>query len=190
MTRFCLPNYLIGPMYQCLICSTRRRSGTLKRAMLIVEGTGASHAGIFTRSDLGRPISVTTSNDLPGRTIGLVRVLQKCNTLKVGWTVEVLDTRVRDELEALPADVRARFRRIVELIQHHGLKLMREPHVKHLEGPLWEMRMKGKDGISRAIYVTASGRRVVVVRAFIKKTRKTPQKEIKLALERAKEVNP
>jgi phage-related protein len=67
---------------------------------------------------------------------------------------------------------------------------MREPHVKHLEGPLWEMRMRGKDGVSRAIYVTARGRRVVVVRVFLKKTQKTPRREIDLALERAKEVNP
>jgi phage-related protein len=73
----------------------------------------------------------------------------------MAWIVEVLDARVRDELEVLPADMKARFRRIVELIQGHGLEQMREPHVKHLEGPLWEMRTKGKDGISRAIYVTA-----------------------------------
>jgi phage-related protein len=106
------------------------------------------------------------------------------------WIVEMLDVRVRDELEALPADMRARFRRVVELIQRHGLERMREPHVKHLEGSLWEMRMKGRDGISRAIYVTASGRRVVVVRVFIKKTEKTPRREMDLALERAKEVLP
>src|SRR5437016_14028794 len=67
---------------------------------------------------------------------------------RMAWIVEVLDARVRDELEVLPADMKARFRRIVELIQGHGLERMREPHVKHLEGPLWEMRMKGKDGIS------------------------------------------
>ena len=48
--------------------------------------------------------------------------------------------------------------------------------------------MKGKDGISRTIYVTASGLRVVVIRVFVKKTRKTPRQEIALALERAKEV--
>ena len=71
-----------------------------------------------------------------------------------------------------------------------GLERIREPHVKHLEGPLWEMRMKGQDGISRAIYVTARGRRVVVVRVFVKKTRKTPRRELDLALERAKEINP
>ena len=66
--------------------------------------------------------------------------------------------------------------------------MVREPLVKHLEGPLWEMRMKGRDGISRAIYVTARGRRVVVLRVFVKKTLKTPSREIELALERAKEV--
>ena len=61
--------------------------------------------------------------------------------------------------------------------------------MRHLEGSLWEMRMKGKDGVSRAIYVTARGRRVVVVRVFVKKTQKTPRREIDLALERAKEVS-
>jgi len=86
--------------------------------------------------------------------------------------------------------MRARFRRIVELIQDHGVDRVREPHVKHLEGALWEMRMKGKDGISRAIYVTARGRRVVVVRVFVKKTQKTPRRELNLALERAKGINP
>jgi phage-related protein len=50
------------------------------------------------------------------------------------------------------------------------------------------MRLKGRDGISRALYVTATGRRVVIVRVFVKKTQKTPDDEIKLALRRAKEV--
>src|SRR5215475_1181723 len=64
----------------------------------------------------------------------------------MAWVVELLDDRVRDELEALPSDMLARFRRIVELIQGYGLELVHEPHVKHLEGPLWEMRMKGHEG--------------------------------------------
>jgi phage-related protein len=48
--------------------------------------------------------------------------------------------------------------------------------------------MKGKDGISRAVYVTARGRRVVVVRVFVKKSQKTPRPEIEIALQRAQEV--
>jgi phage-related protein len=50
------------------------------------------------------------------------------------------------------------------------------------------MRLKGKAGIARALYVTASGQRVVVVRVFVKKTQKTPPAEIRLALQRAKDV--
>jgi phage-related protein len=69
------------------------------------------------------------------------------------------------------------------------LDRVREPDVKHVRGSLWEMRMKGKDGISRALYVTAVGRRVVVVRVFIKKTQKTPSRESELALKRAKEIS-
>jgi phage-related protein len=63
-----------------------------------------------------------------------------------------------------------------------------EPHVKHLEGKLLELRLTGRDGIARALYVTEVGRRVVVVRAFVKKSRKTPRAEIELAPRRAKEV--
>ncbi len=104
------------------------------------------------------------------------------------WTVEFLDEAVSADLEAMPIDIRASFLRIVELIEVKGLPQMREPHVKHLEGPVWEMRMKGKDGIARAAYVTATGRRVVVVHVFAKKTQKTPRRDLETALRRAKEV--
>lgn len=106
----------------------------------------------------------------------------------MGWIVETLNRAVDAELEALPADMRARFAHIARLIEEFGLDRVREPHVKHLRGPLWEMRMKGRDGISRAVYVTATGKRVVVVRVFVKKTQATPAREIELAMKRAKEV--
>src|SRR6266699_2085387 len=51
-----------------------------------------------------------------------------------------------------------------------------------------ELRLRGRDGIARALYVAAIGRRVVVVRAFVKKTQRTPRTEIELALRRAKEI--
>ena len=69
-----------------------------------------------------------------------------------------------------------------------GLERVRGPYVDHLQGPLWEMRLKGRDGIARAVYVAARGQRVVVVRVFVKKTQKTPRREIELALKRAKDV--
>jgi phage-related protein len=106
----------------------------------------------------------------------------------VPWRVEILDRRVERELDELAPDVRQRFLRIAELIDQHGLAAMHEPYIKHLEGKLWEMRMKGRDGIARAIYVTAKGERVVVLHAFVKKTQKTPQRALEIARERAKEV--
>lgn len=106
----------------------------------------------------------------------------------MSWSVETLNATVDAELDALPLDMRARFSRIAQLIAEHGLNRLREPYVKHLDGALWEMRMSGRDGIARAIYVTARGHRVVVVRVFIKKTEKTPRSEIELARRRAGEV--
>jgi phage-related protein len=106
----------------------------------------------------------------------------------MSWKVETLDARVDAELLALPADMQARFFRIGEMIEAKGLSGIGEPHVKHLTGKLWEMRMSGRDGISRALYQAAGGKRVVVLRVFIKKTEKTPQNEIDTALERAKEI--
>lgn len=104
------------------------------------------------------------------------------------WTIETLNATVDEEIEALPLDMRARLVRIGDLIGTVGLENVREPHIKHIESSLWEMRMKGKDGISRALYVTARKKRVVIVRVFIKKTEKTPRREIDIALTRAREV--
>ncbi len=84
--------------------------------------------------------------------------------------------------------MRARLARVANIIEENGLEHVGEPHVKHVEGRLWEMRLTGRAGISRALYVTAPGRRVVIVRVFVKKTEKTPRREIELALFRAGSV--
>jgi phage-related protein len=104
------------------------------------------------------------------------------------WLVEFFNEQVKEALDECPLDLRASFQRIVELILSHGLERVREPYVKHLEGPLWELRMKGKSGIARAIYVTAVGKRIVIVHVFQKKTQKTHRREIETALKRAKEI--
>ena len=106
----------------------------------------------------------------------------------MSWSVEILNDTVRAEIQALPPDLKARFVRLGDRIRQTGLVGLREPHVKHLKGKLWEMRLLGRDGIARALYVTAISERVVVVRVFIKKTQKTPRAEIDLAFQRAKEV--
>jgi hypothetical protein len=86
---------------------------------------------------------------------------------------KILNEAVAAEIAALPPDMQARFLRLAERIALAGLESLSEPHAS---------------GIARALYVTAIGRRVVVVRAFVKKTQKTPRTEIELALRRAKEI--
>jgi phage-related protein len=104
------------------------------------------------------------------------------------WTVLALNTVVENELSALPADMRARLSRLSNLIEQHGLEALPRETVKHLEEKLWELRITGRDGISRAIYVTASGKRLIILRAFIKKTQKTPRSELEIARHRAKDL--
>jgi phage-related protein len=104
------------------------------------------------------------------------------------WVVEFLNEDVESLFDALPENIQASFKRIVRLIQSSGLEQVHEPYVKHLQDRLWEMRSKGKAGIARAVYVTAIGRRIVVVHIFVKKTEKTPRHEIEIALLRAKGV--
>ena len=130
----------------------------------------------------------------PGTRPGCARILPLSFISKlrykktVPWRVEILNETVAAEIAGLPADMQAQFLRLAERVASAGLESLSEPHVKHLEGKLWELRLTGQDGIARALYVTAIGRRVVVVRAFVKKTQKTPRAEIELALRRAKEI--
>lgn len=100
----------------------------------------------------------------------------------------MLNETIEAELNDWPREVRAALTKIVERIQQVGLTNVHEPHVKQIEGKLWEMRPSASGQEGRALYVTASGRRVVIVLTFMKKRQKTPRHLIELALERAKGV--
>lgn len=104
------------------------------------------------------------------------------------WRVEILNDTVRAELDALPLDIRAKLTRILDMMVASGPQRMREPHVKPLRDKLWEMRMTGRDGIARAIYMLAHERRIVILHAFMKKTQRTPAAAIRQAAARAKEI--
>jgi phage-related protein len=74
----------------------------------------------------------------------------------MAWRVEILDETVAAEIAALPADMQARFLRLAERVASAGLQSLGEPHVKHLEGKLWELRLTGRSGIARALYARPS----------------------------------
>jgi phage-related protein len=68
----------------------------------------------------------------------------------VTWSFVFLNAEVKAELDALAGDVRASFERIVRLVQAVGLERVHEPYIKHIEDRIWEMRLRGRDGIARA----------------------------------------
>ena len=95
--------------------------------------------------------------------------------------------RVLTEIESWPVDVLADYSRLIELLTQHGPSL-RLPHSKAFGDGLFELRPRGRSSIGRAFYCFLLGKRVVVVHAFIKKTQGTPDKELKLARKRVKEL--
>ena len=109
--------------------------------------------------------------------------------IAMNWTVETV-LAVDAEIDALPVALRARLIRLLEVVENVGLEVLRAPHVRHLDGKLWELRVRAEGGIARGIYVTAAGRRVVVLHVFAKKSRRTPRRALATARERMRQVKP
>jgi len=81
----------------------------------------------------------------------------------------------------------ARFIRYAERMEIHGPDLGM-PHTRAMGDGLFELRLKGPEGIARVFYCTLSRRRIMMLRHFVKKTQKTPAKEIDIARKRMGEV--
>lgn len=105
----------------------------------------------------------------------------------MAFEIEYFHGRVLAEIEAWPVDVLADYARLLELLMSHGPSL-RLPHSRAMGEGLFELRPRGRSGSGRAFYCFLMGQRVVVLHAFIKKTPKTPDRELKLARKRLKEL--
>jgi phage-related protein len=99
------------------------------------------------------------------------------------WT-ESVHPLAETELKALPADMKARFLHISELLETFGLMHVGMPHVRPLEGKLWEMRMQGRNGIARAVCAAVHGHTLMVLHVFIKKTQTTSRAALETARKR------
>lgn len=106
----------------------------------------------------------------------------------MNWHV-VVHPQAKQELNALPHDMRAKLTRILEIMKETSPFELGEPNVKSLGNKLMEIRLRGRSGISRVIYVLVSNKRIVLLHAFIKKTQKTPRLEIECALKRMEDLN-
>ena len=105
----------------------------------------------------------------------------------MAFEIEYFHPRVLAEIESWPIDVVADYAHLVELLIEHGPNL-RLPHSRARGDGLFELRPHGRSGIGRAFYCFVLGKRVVIVHAFIKKSRETPDKELRLARKRVKEL--
>ena len=102
------------------------------------------------------------------------------------WSVTFFSDRVEAEILALPPGFVARFIRYAERMEIFGPDLGM-PHTRAMGGGLFELRIKAAEGIARVFYCTVVDRRIVVLHQFVKKSDKTPPKELEIARRRMKE---
>jgi len=103
------------------------------------------------------------------------------------WTIEYYNQELERTILALPDGLLARYLHLADLMLEFGSNLG-SPHTKVISTGLFEIRMKSKEGIARVFYCTKVGKRIIMLHVFIKKTQKTPKKELQLATRRMKEV--
>lgn len=103
------------------------------------------------------------------------------------YTIHYYSESVQADIMALPDTLQARYISLTDRMEANGPNLG-EPHTKPFGGGLFELRLKGAEGIARVFYCTLVGRRIVMLHSFIKKTDKTPPAERRIAESRLKEV--
>lgn len=103
------------------------------------------------------------------------------------WRIEYYNSTVEQAVLRLPARLLARYLRLTDLMNEFGPNLDM-PHTRAMGEGLFELRVKGQEGIARALYCTVVHRRIVMLHVFIKKSQKTPKRELDIAKRRLQEV--
>ena len=103
------------------------------------------------------------------------------------FEITYYSTKVQEQIIELPDTLAARYivltRRMLAIGPNLG-----EPHTKPMGGGLFELRLKGAEGIARVFFCMLIGKRIVVLHSFIKKTDRTPKRELEIAQDRMKEI--
>ncbi len=105
----------------------------------------------------------------------------------VSYSIHYYSEAVQAVILGLPATLQARYIGLTDRMRVVGANLG-EPHTKAMGDGLFELRLIGAEGIARVMYCTLSGRRIVMLHGFVKKTQKTPRVELETAMRRMKEV--
>ncbi len=105
----------------------------------------------------------------------------------MAWDIRYYNESVRRGIDTWPAGIRAMYARITERMMAFGPNLGM-PYTRPMGEGLFEVRAKGKEGIGRAFFCTIIGQEIMVLHVFIKKTAKTPRRELDIARKRLREV--
>lgn len=105
----------------------------------------------------------------------------------MSYSIHYYSASVQNVILSLPTTLQARYIGLTDRMRVVGANLG-EPHTKAMGDGLFELRLMGAEGIARVMYCTLSGRRIVMLHGFIKKTQKTPHAELEIAMRRMKEV--
>ena len=103
------------------------------------------------------------------------------------YRIEYYSEAVQEQIFALPDTLAARYVVLTRRMQAMGPNLG-EPHTKAMGDGLFELRLKGAEGFARVFYCTLIGKRIVMLHSFVKKTERTPKRELAVALGRLKET--
>ena len=103
------------------------------------------------------------------------------------WTITYFSDSVQQEILSMPAGFLARYLRYTDRMEVFGPDLGM-PHTRAMGDGLFELRLKAVEGIVRVFYCTMVGKKIMVLHQFIKKTDKTPPRELVIARRRMKEV--
>ena len=105
------------------------------------------------------------------------------------FSIEFYSEKVLAELREFPVSIRARCFLLLDRMKEDGPNLG-FPYTRKIVGTeaIFEVRGKAKEGIGRVLYCTVIGSKIIVLHAFVKKTQKTPKKDIDLAVSRFKEL--
>jgi phage-related protein len=105
----------------------------------------------------------------------------------MAWSIEYYNQTVEQAVLRLPSGLLARYLRLTELMIEFGPNLGM-PHTRAMGEGLFELRVKGQEGTARVFYCTVVQRRIVMLHVFIKKSQKTPKRELETAKRRLQEV--
>ncbi|NHB98003.1 type II toxin-antitoxin system RelE/ParE family toxin [Photorhabdus stackebrandtii] len=103
------------------------------------------------------------------------------------YTIDYYNDSVRADIDRWPITLRVRYAKLTERMKEFGGSLG-EPHTSAFGNGLFELRVKGGEGIGRVFFCTIVDKRIVILHSFIKKTQKTPSKERTIAEARLKEI--